>query len=381
MFDPITDQEMRRLRIIDIGQFPPPLELEEKICRGHDISLRSIVDGERIFIDTDMGYLILSDQLLGGYRAAPTTSYYFNKTDQIFSNWKTSLERDTTTVVEPQSNDGHVRETDVWPDETGEGITVAIIDDGIDAELGLLQDLADFRSCLGLNYAVKSLNGHGNKCACIIAGKRYDGPRTAPAPGCRIVAAQANRGGAYNIWLVDLLLMLSWAVFCRQAKIVNMSFTLGATDIESNDGQKLLSRIAKQLRERNQALLFAAANRQKIGYPASLKNVVAAGNYRRANNRREPLASADPSWSQKDELLFAPEKVLGCNGDLVGGSSGACAYISGVAALYLQRYLDKPHQTEARNNTLADVLEIMLGSATLLNPCERAPPRYGIRLP
>lgn len=382
MHDSISDQEMRQLKIIDIGRFPPSPELSEKLCWSRDFGLKSIVDGERAFVDTDLGYLILSERLLEDFRAAPRTSPYFSKHDRIYSNWNTSIAREAAKSEKTDSDDWYVQEAGDWPCETGAGVVVAIIDDGIGEELGLLRDPADFLSCLSASYGPNSLNHHGSDCACAIAAKNYRGQRIAPAPDCRIVAAQATRGGANNIWLADLLLMLSWAVFCRHAKIVNMSFSLGAADIESNNGQELLSRIAKQLREQNHALLFAATGFQQIAYPASIDGFVAAGSYEKGENRRHPpMIGDDPSWDKKKELLFAPEKVLTCDGDLFGGTSASCAFTSGVTALYLQRYLDKPHATEARNNTLADVLDIMLKSATLLNPGEKTPARYGIRLP
>lgn len=346
----IPDDDMRDLRVIDIrpmASWVGTMGIEE-LCAHRGIDLRPVVAGTGVFVDPNLGYLITNKKLI------PKVAQTFDLdadalATRTYRNWHARLLGDDKILQSLSDTPWYVENANGWPVLRGNCVTVAVIDDGNDRHQ-LKRGIADFATCRGIDMEKPwSIDGHGSSCAMAIAEPDSGGKRRSPAPDCRILSAQAVRGNSgTHIWFIDLLLMLSWAIGCRGAQIVNMSFTLDSNDVQQDGRPDLLSRIARNLRDRNRALIFASVDDKNlaVGYPASLKGITAVSSYTQDNAGVLTIAmGSDIDWKTKlgeEELLFAPYGICVSDKAIFPGSSGACAYVSGVAALHVEQYFGQP---------------------------------------
>lgn len=276
-----------------------------------------------------------------------------------------------------------------WPAGTGLGQRVAVLDSGIHASIGALPrrpDHADFCSCSGTSVTTHSIGFHGTLCAGVIAAKSDSGRRRAVAPDCLLVVAQTQRWIDEGVGvqatlpftnLVDVLLMVSWAVHRWNARTISLSFRAKTEGVD--EGRDILGDVAKRLRRLDRALMFCAAaeNSASLSYPANAAGVVAVGMYC-------PLSTHDPSsprlaiikslklWVGKQDLLFAPGSDLltirpDRTVDNFSGSSGACAFAAGVAALYMEAY---------PSLNVDEILALMKGNAVKIPRAPSGSPRW-----
>ncbi|HJU39621.1 MAG TPA: S8/S53 family peptidase [Tahibacter sp.] len=239
-----------------------------------------------------------------------------------------------------------------WNKLTGKGQTVAILDSGIAPELAELPRAAghtDFCDCEHVAADAYDDDGHGTCCAGVVAAHWKQRDRVAVAPDCRLLAAKITRNGNATTTLVDILLMLSWAVH-RGARVVSMSFCASEPNVAAKGPPDILGTIAQRLRARKKALIFAAAVEQDgdLGYPAKLPGIIAVGPYVEGGTGGiVPWAATPDKWQRKHaagELLFAPGADLPTllpdgRGFRFGSASGACAFAAGLAALYFEQGL------------------------------------------
>jgi len=209
----------------------------------------------------------------------------------------------------------------------GTGIRIAVIDSGIDAKhhelAGSIVDSFD---------ALASGEGphvHGTGIAgAIAAHARLMGS----APAAQIVAIRAFSGSANgaqsNSWVI--LKALDYAARLN-ARIINMSFA-GPKD-------PLIERGINAEAARGIVLIAAAGNagaKSPPLYPAANPNVIAVSatdaqdHLFQASNRGSHIAVAAPG---ADVFLPAPDEKY----QMTSGTSFAAAYVSGVAALMLER--------------------------------------------
>jgi subtilisin family serine protease len=209
----------------------------------------------------------------------------------------------------------------------GDDVRIAVIDSGIDVAH---PELAG--AIAGTYDALRSTEGahtHGTGIAgAIVAKSRLLGS----APQAKLLAIRAfgaTSGGAESTSFV-LLKSLNYAVE-QGAQIINMSFA-GPKD-------PLLERGLAAAAKRGVILIAAAGNagpKSPPLYPAADRNVIAVTatdtNDRlfEASNRGNYMAVAAPGV---DLLLPAPEEKY----QVASGTSFAAAYVSGVAALIVER--------------------------------------------
>jgi subtilisin family serine protease len=209
----------------------------------------------------------------------------------------------------------------------GDDVRIAVIDSGIDVTH---PELAG--AFAGTYDALRSTEGahtHGTGIAgAIVAKSRLLGS----APQAKLLAIRAfgaTSGGAESTSFV-LLKSLNYAVE-QGAQIINMSFA-GPKD-------PLLERGLAAAAKRGVILIAAAGNagpKSPPLYPAADRNVIAVTatdtNDRlfEASNRGNYMAVAAPGV---DLLLPAPEEKY----QVASGTSFAAAYVSGVAALIVER--------------------------------------------
>src|SRR5262245_9149804 len=230
---------------------------------------------------------------------------------------------------------------------TGDKVPVAIIDSGIDsAHPDLAGAIAGEFDALGSQEVP---HAHGTGVAGIVAAH---GRLLGAAPGARILAVRAlgaalkgAEGTTFNI-----LKGLDWAA-AQGARIINLSFT-GPSD-------PLLARALAALRQKGAILIAAVGNagpKSPPLYPAADPNVIAVTATDAADklfpqaNRGGYIAVAAPG---ADILVLAP----GATYQLSSGTSFAAAYVTGIAALMLERRpgLDVDTLKKALQNSAKDL--------------------------
>ncbi|WP_420888272.1 S8 family serine peptidase [Bradyrhizobium brasilense] len=209
----------------------------------------------------------------------------------------------------------------------GMNVTIAVIDSGVDAaHPELANTVADTFDALGSKDAP---NAHGTAIAGAIAARVR---LTGSAPEVRILAIRAFgavAGGAGSTSYV-ILRSLDYAV-AHGAQIVNMSFA-GPQDA-------LVGRAVAAAAARDVVLVAAAGNAGPTSpplYPAAHPDVIAvsgtdAGDrLMAASNRGSHIALAAPG---ADLLVPVPAGKY----QLMSGTSFSAAFVSGIAALVLER--------------------------------------------
>jgi subtilisin family serine protease len=230
---------------------------------------------------------------------------------------------------------------------SGRGVTVAVIDSGVEVDHPALKraTIAFFDATTS---GVKGADQHGTAITGIIAGQdEVDGI----APGAKILAIRAfapeKLGGPAITTSMALARATDMAV-ARGAKVVNMSFA-GPRD-------PLIQALIEAAYKKNIVLIAAAGNQgpnAPASFPAAYPQVIGItatdendGLYAMAN--RGPYVSiAAPGVD-----ILVP--VIGKALDYMSGTSFAAAHISGIAALLIER-----------NPSLGpeDVREILLNAA------------------
>ncbi|MGY4569133.1 S8 family serine peptidase [Bradyrhizobium pachyrhizi] len=209
----------------------------------------------------------------------------------------------------------------------GMNVTIAVIDSGVDvAHPELANTVADAFDALGSKDAP---NAHGTAIAGAIAARVR---LTGSAPEVRILAIRAFgavAGGAGSTSYV-ILRSLDYAV-AHGAQIVNMSFA-GPKDA-------LVERAVAAAVARDVVLVAAAGNAGATSpplYPAAHPDVIAVSGtdagerLMAASNRGSHIALAAPGAD-----LLVP--VPGGKYQLMSGTSFSAAFVSGIAALVLER--------------------------------------------
>ncbi|WP_251060090.1 type VII secretion-associated serine protease mycosin [Streptomyces sp. ISL-100] len=231
---------------------------------------------------------------------------------------------------------------DVWAESKGEGVTVAVVDSGVDASHpDLAGQVLEGRDFTGGGNAHEDEFGHGTGMASIIA-----------AHGHGANNASGMMGFAPKAKILPLRTMQSqdgknadetWAAAVRYAvdkgvKVINLSF--------SNDGGKTLSvgREAIAYAQARDVVVVAGAGNDgsiAIDDPAALPGVVAVGAVDKKANRW------NVSNTGKGLTLMAPGvENLSANStrsqgySLSDGTSNATAYVSATAALVRAKYPD-----------------------------------------
>jgi len=235
-----------------------------------------------------------------------------------------------------------------WPELRGNDQTVAVVDTGIMGSHPCLTVAAgDFASLRGVGVEVSDYSDHGTNCAGVIAS-RCD-QRIGVAPSCRLVVGQTLRmTHAGHMLSVEWALLTSWALHCCGARVFSFSWGAREPQFKSYVNVAVFSIVAARLRRSNSALLFCTAG--KAGstiYPAAAPGVIAVSGYKQIDERQVVLDLACAGFN--DELANQPEMLLGPSQCVsttkpggafnhFGGASAACAFVAGVAVLYLEFY-------------------------------------------
>lgn len=237
----------------------------------------------------------------------------------------------------------------MWQTSTGEGVTVAVIDSGVDSSVpelrGQLVPGKDFSATQrGANHDGE---GHGTSMAMLIAGKRSGDGTWGLAPEAKIlplrsVGTNGSGGMAKSIrYAAD-----------HGAKVINISLGGPASEAAKADLQPAIDHAGEK-----GALIFAATGNHGdedniADYPSSLPGVVGVGAVTRS------LKAAKFSVHGAQVALTAPgvdvptrctKRLLDCT---TWGTSDATAIASASAAL-----IWSAHPTWTNNQVLRVMLE------------------------
>ncbi|MEU5527223.1 type VII secretion-associated serine protease mycosin [Micromonospora chersina] len=221
---------------------------------------------------------------------------------------------------------------------TGHGVTVAVVDSGVDATHPELagQVLPGRRSYGAAGDGRSDVDGHGTHMAGIIAAKNAgsDGV-TGVAPGVRILPIKTKPGDG-EISEAASAQGIRMAVD-GGAKVINLSY--GAVGAASADEESAI----KYALDRDVVVVAAAGNTAKgevdVTSPANVRGVIAVTGTTRGGR----------FWSGSAQ---GPEAVVAAPGDAIynagpdrgygwgDGTSDATAIVSGVAALIRSKYPD-----------------------------------------
>ena len=212
----------------------------------------------------------------------------------------------------------------------GRGVTVAVIDSGVDTEHPTLQN-ANIQAYDAVNGGIKDPGAHGTAITGIIAGR---GEVNGIAPGVTILAIRAfapERQGAPAVTTSMALARATDIAVAKGARVVNMSFAGPRDD--------LLISLIDAAYDKGIVFIAAAGNQGPTAppaYPAAYEKVIGItatdeddGLYAMAN-RGNYISVAAPGVD-----ILVP--VVGNALDYMSGTSFAAAHISGIAALLMER--------------------------------------------
>jgi thermitase len=226
----------------------------------------------------------------------------------------------------------------VWGRTRGAGVTVAVVDSGVDGRSAdLAPNLLPGRNLYDGNADTSDHAGHGTVIASVIAAPAGNGGYVGIAPDARVLPVRVLGGSSGQDWSDDAVVRgIEYAV-ASGAKVINLS--LGGLNSPIAGIDKALADA-----QRAGALVVIAAGNDGVdlddprytespdGY--GLENTLTVANF----TTRATLA-ADSNYGARHVQIASLGAVLwgdypdSATGGYLGGSSAATATVSGVAAL------------------------------------------------
>ncbi|UYB40161.1 type VII secretion-associated serine protease mycosin [Streptomyces sp. Je 1-4] len=239
----------------------------------------------------------------------------------------------------------------MWQVSTGEGVTVAVVDSGVDDSVPELRgQVLPGRDFSGEGRGADfDSEGHGTSMAMIIAGKRSGDGTWGLAPGSKILPIRSLGGN----WIVNMAKSIRYAAD-QGARVINISRGGPASDL----AKEVLQPAIDYANQKGSLIFVATGNDGAKGnapdYPSRLPGIVGVG-------------AVDKSLKVTKFSVFGPQVALAAPGVEVPtrctkalldcttwGTSDATAIASASAALVWSAH---PHWT---NN---QVLRVMMETA------------------
>ncbi|MFC8515111.1 type VII secretion-associated serine protease mycosin [Streptomyces sp. NPDC057257] len=249
---------------------------------------------------------------------------------------------------------------DIWAESQGEGVTVAVVDSGVDASHpDLTGQVLEGKDFTGGGNAQKDIQGHGTGMASLIAGHGHGAGNEAGvkglAPKAKILPLRTLQTTA------DRNADETWGAAVRYAVdhgagVINLSF--------ANDGGHTLSdgRQAIAYAQAHDVVVVAGAGNEgsiAVSEPAALPGVVAVGAVDKNANRWE-----GSNMGKRLTLMAPGVDIVAANPKrspqygLSDGTSDSTAYVSAAAALVRAKYPDL---------TAGQVINRLIKSASFLH--------------
>lgn len=251
---------------------------------------------------------------------------------------------------------------ELWEQSTGKGVTVAVIDTGVDTRNKQLRGGVDTKH--GLDLIDRKSNGtvdpvgHGTRVAGIIAARKAPGTGfvgLAPEATILPIRQNDNQGGGTA---TKMALAIKHAVD-KGAEVINISQdTAQAVGPESS-----LARAVRYALANDVVVVAAAGNdgtdgRSKLTYPASFPGVLAVGASDR-NNERAPFSQPGEFVGIAAPGVDMVSTVPGGGHCTDNGTSFAAPYVSAVAALIRTKHPKwRQHQVVAQIQQTAQRTEL-----------------------
>ncbi|MDX8029821.1 type VII secretion-associated serine protease mycosin [Lentzea sp. BCCO 10_0856] len=223
----------------------------------------------------------------------------------------------------------------------GDGVIVAVIDSGVDAQhpdlAGRVLPGTGFGSSKGTDGTTDT-DGHGTGMAGIIAANGKNGGALGIAPGAKILPiASADEKEQFGLDVVAE--SIRWAAD-HGAKVINMSLGFSSTMTPT------LVKAVNYAIEKDVVLVAATGNEGKeVSAPANIGGVIAvAGTNREGKPWKSSNIGADTVLAAPAEgiVTAAPESVYSSGYAEMDGTSAASAIVSGVAALVRAKHPAMP---------------------------------------
>ncbi|MFF4153928.1 S8 family serine peptidase [Streptomyces sp. NPDC001651] len=263
----------------------------------------------------------------------------------------------------------------VWKTSQGEGVTVAVVDSGVDASHpDLLGQVLPGKDFSGDGDPHRDDDGHGTGMASLIAGRGHGVNGSSGvvglAPRAKILPVRYGSEG-------DKLATTAWAAGVRYAvdqgaTVINLSLV----DSSAYPGSSAAKAI-KYAQEHDVVVVAGAGNDAgTVNYPAALPGVVAvtavdqALNFWSKSNTGEVTVAAPGVETPQADPTVSSGYVR------ANGTSGSTAYVSAIVALLRSKYPDL---------TAGQIINRLVKSASFLqHEGRKAPDRelgYGIARP
>jgi len=332
--------ETARLTIVDPNDLNGN-RIEDSLERQKDQNLRVIVlhDGNLSGLETAEKLKVLpgSSVTLPGDRLEDVSK--INGVKGIYKDQKLKVlasPAKSSPVARDFSNPGGERSLN------GEGVTVALIDTGADADHQSLQGkIIAFRDFVNDQKQPYDDNGHGTHCASLIAGD--EGTGIAPGAKLAVVKVMDREGACY---LSDALKALDWCLENRERYGIEViSFSVGGES--PSDGTSLLDEACNRMVEEGLVMCVAAGNsgpdEGSIVIPGDADRVITVGAIDSGGSIFE-LSSRGPAATgdiKPDLVALGVDVVSALAGSTDGyssmsGTSMAVPQVAGAAAVLLQ---------------------------------------------
>ncbi|MEW2425452.1 S8 family serine peptidase [Streptomyces nigra] len=263
----------------------------------------------------------------------------------------------------------------VWKTSQGEGVTVAVIDSGVDAShpdlTGQVLPGKDFTNA---DDPHKDDDGHGTGMASLIAGHGHGANGSSGvvglAPKAKILPIRYGSTG-------DKLNTVEWAAGVRYAvdhgaTVINLSLV----DSAAYPGSKAAKAI-KYAQDHDAVVVAGAGNDSgTVNYPAALPGVVAVSAVDQGLNFWSKSNTGDVTVAAPGVETPQADPTSSSGYVVADGTSGSTAYVSAIVALLRSKYPDL---------TAGQIINRLVKSASFLqHEGKKAPDRelgYGIARP
>ncbi|HEX5567970.1 MAG TPA: S8 family serine peptidase [Streptomyces sp.] len=219
-----------------------------------------------------------------------------------------------------------MKASELWKVTRGEGVTVAVIDSGVEPIPGLEGRLLPGKSFSTADRDVhEDTIGHGTEMAALIAGSGAENGLRGLAPAAEILPLRTYITNDFFRSHKTLVEAIRYAAV-SDAQVINISQSLSGV---SNETRAELQDAINEANERGKLVFAAAGNdgqRAKRDYPSMLPGVVAVG-------------AVDKTGKVADFSNHGPHLTLSAPG-VPGGTSQASALASATAALIWSKHPD-----------------------------------------